>query len=383
MASGAEAPSINDKLPPDILRVVFEHHTKLEWRAPAIIGQVCRFWRQEVLHHPRAWSHIEIHNIYTVNVPSLRLWLDRSGATPLSISIYIGRSYVPMLYDVLGERHDRIKTLRTLWAPYSFFASRTFPLLQELDVERWYLGARGFSGVWNPMPRLHTLRIGETNVSFAPLGGLPPLTALAVYATPCASLVQKSCSTLTSLMLEKVTFSGDMPDSLYLPSLTYLSLYAVVNLKPRIVAPALVTYHEGGYSIRESFPTSLPTVTEYGLFDTSGACLDFGELHHFFPHTSRLSIRAPVPHLQLILESLANEPACLPHLQIVAVGPTSRKMQVGDQELRVMKDSFLARNIANKTNVTLCVKTEESLHIPLYFAFVRCYLPSVESLLIL
>jgi hypothetical protein len=382
MASGAEAPSINDKLPPDILRVVFEHHAQLEWRAPAIIGQVCRFWRQQVLHHPRAWSHIELHNIYTVTVPSLRLWLDRSGATPLSISIYVGGPYVPTLCDVLSEYHERIQTLRAVWAPYSFFASRTFPLLQELDVERWYSEADFFSGVWGPMPRLHTLRIRQTNVSFAPLGDLPPLTVLAIHATPCASLVQKSCSTLTSLMLEEVAFLGDKSDSLSLPSLTYLSLYAVVNLKPRIVAPALVTYHEGGYSIRESFPASLPTVTEYGIFDAPEACPDFVELHHFFPHISRLSIRAPVPHLPSILASLANKPAFLPHLQIIAVGSPSRNIQVGDKELRVMKESVLARNIANKTNITLCVKTEESFHIPLYFALVCCYLPSSESLLI-
>jgi hypothetical protein len=235
-------------------------------------------------------------------------------------------------------------------------------------------------GYGDPMPRLHTLRIRQTNVVFAPLSGLPPLTVLAVHATPCTSLVQKSCSTLTSLMLEEVTVLGDMSDSLPLPSLTYLSLYATVNLKPRIVAPALVTYHEGGYSIRESFPTSLPTVTEYGIFD---ACPDFAELHRFFPHISRLSIRAPVPDLPLILASLANEPAFLPHLQIIEVGPPSRDIQVGDQELRAMKDSVLARNIANKTNVTLHVRTEESLHIPLYFALVCCYLPSSESLLIL
>jgi hypothetical protein len=368
MGSGTEGPSINDKLPLDVLGVVFEEHAQLEWRAPAIIGQVCRFWRQEVLHHPRAWSHIEIRSIQAVDVQSLRLWLNRSGAAPLNLSICVGEPYIWTLCDVLGEHYARIKTLRLHRAPYSFFGGRTFPLLQELDVESWYLPAKRFSGVWGPIPRLHTLRIGTTNLSFAPLSGLPPLTVLAVYGTPCALLVQNSCSTLTSLMLSRVFFSGGMSDSLALPSLIYLSLYEVPNLKPRIIAPALVTYHEGGYSVRESFPMSLFTVTEYGLFDTSATCPDFSELHHFFPHTSRLSIRSHVPNLPLILESLANKPACHPHLQIIAVGPSSRNMSICDQHLRLMKDSVLARNIANKTNVTQSVKPEESLHIPLYFA---------------
>jgi hypothetical protein len=384
MASVSDALSINEMLLSDILGMVFEEYARLEWRAPVISGQVCRSWRQVVLRRPRAWSHIKIFSIRPSYIPSLRLWLSRSGSTPLHLSILVGDPYNPlvsMLYDILSKYNDRIETLKIPWAPHSFFGGRAFPMLQDLDIGRWY--SQDSSGTWGPMPKLHTLRIGRTDSSFAPLDGLPPLTVLAVCSTHCSSLVHKSFNTLTTLMLQAISFLKDIPKSITFPSLTYLSLYAVGNLKPRIVAPALVTYHEGGCTIRESLSTSLPSVIEYGLYYRPDYTPlpyrpDPVELHSFFPHISRLSIRAPVSYLPSILETLANEPASLPDLHKIAVGSISQYTPVGEKEFREMRAHVLARNLANKKKVTLYLEKEGSFHIPLFFGVVRYHLSRRE-----
>lgn len=375
MASIPESLSINEILPSEILGLVFEEHALLEWRAPATDGQVCRFWRQTVLHHPRAWSHIEIHNKLQPDIHSLRLWLSRSGSTPFSFSDHTDRSYdghISTLYDVLSEYHDRIEFLRTLRVPYSFFDGRAFPALQVLDVEELFW--HNPSGAWGSMPKLRTLRIGSTDLFFAPLDDLPPLTVLVVYETPCLLLVQKSHNVLTTLMLDDVLLLKDSSSTITFPSLTYLSLSNVPNLKPHMVTPALVTYHEGGCSASESFPMSLPSLVEYGLLAPCASLIDPAELHHFFPHISRLSIRTSAFILPSIVESLAKKPDFLPNLQIIAVAPNLKHSQVPQRDIRDMMDYVFARNLASGTHVTLCIGEQASIQVPLFFGAVRYHL---------
>ena len=137
---------IHELLLSEIMGVLFEEHAKLEWRAPAIDGRVCRIWREIVLNIPRAWIYLDISDrepprIQT-RIQELREWLNRSGSAPLYI--HVNRKWVhnayPVdygLYDLLGSYHTRIASLRLPSGDPSFFNEREFPCLQLLDITRW------------------------------------------------------------------------------------------------------------------------------------------------------------------------------------------------------------------------------------------------------
>ena len=69
-------------------------------------------------------------------------------------------------------------------------------------------------------------------------------------------------------MLAEISLD-DTSGSLDFPSITFLSLYAVENLKHRMNVPVLATYHEGGGTEEEEFPTPLPLLAEYGIFHSA------------------------------------------------------------------------------------------------------------------
>jgi hypothetical protein len=209
---------INNILPVEILEMIFEEHGKVEWRAPAIDGRVCRLWRQIVLSTPRAWSHLEIYRCNPPSVGELRLWLRRSGTAPLHIHVdqdfaLTGDSNRWTSYNILSAYHSRIASLRMLVGKVSSFERRDFPCMRTLDVKRWSLTDSCSPPVqWGSLLELRTLRMGATTV---PLSWGVPLIMDAIH---CTSLLRQSTS-LTMVMLDCVSFDGVVPVAF--PSLTY------------------------------------------------------------------------------------------------------------------------------------------------------------------
>src|SRR5258706_5272608 len=72
---------IHEILPTEILKIIFEEHAMLEWKAPTIDGRVCRLWRRIVLNTPRAWAYLTIRKYYAPSVGELRLWLHQRLST--------------------------------------------------------------------------------------------------------------------------------------------------------------------------------------------------------------------------------------------------------------------------------------------------------------
>ena len=113
---------IHEILPTEILEMIFEEHAKLEWRAPTIDGQVCRFWRETVLNTPRVWAYFIIRQYYVPSTGELRLRLHRSRTAPLHIDTRAaGLNACQKLYNLFSDYHTRIASLRAQYSSQCFF----------------------------------------------------------------------------------------------------------------------------------------------------------------------------------------------------------------------------------------------------------------------
>jgi hypothetical protein len=352
--------------------MVFEEHAKLEWRAPAIDGRVCRIWRQIILNTPRVWAYLEIGDDEQPRVGELRSWLGQSGAAPLHIRIdndamFYKHNNKRELYDLLRSYHTRVVSLRMAWGDPSLFEGREFPCMRLLDIRHWSWPRFPSPPVqWDLLPELRSLRLGIAEGFVAPLNGLAPLKRLALYNTTCTSLLRHSPS-LTTLMLDEVYLGDVLSGPVAFPSLTYLSLYNVIGFKPYIHAPCLVTYHQGGDMRDESFSTPLPSLVEYGVYGINFGDQDFIAWHRSFPNLLRLSIRATPIALKSFLGSLSSHLQSLPVLCTICVGVTHWGIKVLEEDREIMESLVRVRSKVPHIDVSLYVEMRSPSQIPLFF----------------
>jgi F-box-like len=369
---------IHKVLPSEILAVIFEEHAKLESRAPAIDGQVCRRWRQIILRTPRAWGYLDIFQDTQTRMEELRSWIDRSGAAPLHIRItYSTQFYTPIskqelykqeLYDLLSDYRARVISLQMLVMDLPYFEGREFPHLRVLDIMRSSKTPSHLPPIrWGPMPELQSLCLCSSNGSVTPLNSLVPLKQLILYNTICTSLLQHS-SSLTTLMLDDVPFGDKLSSPVAFPSLTYLSLDDVLNLKRHIHTPCLVTYHETQSMTDESFLAPLPSLMEYGLYNIESGDPGPVEWHHSFPNLSRVSIRAKLHDLISVLHALCDHPDALPVLHTVCVGLFNGLDTIWEEDREDMETLVRARSEACDIDIALVVSRYSPFQIPIFFA---------------
>jgi hypothetical protein len=332
-----------------------------------IDGRVCRLWRQIVLIYPRAWAYLEIDERARPSIGEFSRWLRRSGAAPLHIRVH---RILPLpgimdreFWDLLGDSCTRITSLRMRSARLSFLNGRDFPCMRVLDVKEWVrenISATAFR--WGSMPCLRSLRLSRTAGCMELLDSLPPLKMLSLYDTDCTSLTRHSQS-LTSLLLQKISWSGPISGPVDFPSLTYLSLHDVCGLKPHINAPCLTTYHEAGSTEMESFSAPLHSLVEYGVWTLfPGDGTDITRLHDSFPNITTIIIHSVADLLMSFVAALARHPHALPVVQtICAEGKLTYK------EREVMEGFIRARRQACHMNVTLHFERLPP-KIPVFFA---------------
>ena len=362
-------PCINEVLPAEVFGVIFEEHAKLEWRAPVIDGLVCRQWRRIVLRSPRAWSHIEIGDDFR-SAPSklLQQWLGRSGTAPLHIRV----SDLWDVKEILDQHHKRIESLTVCHdLAQSLLENRSFPILQSLTI--YGRGIAFHLNTWGAMPVLHSLRVSYISADVLSSKSFPAMRVLALSVVKEYDyIMQNSYNSLTTLMLHHVHApysSGTME----FPSLSFLSLCSVTNLKHRMSVPALTTYHEGYMSEEESFSMPLLLLTEYGIYESlDSPFLNATRLHQSYPNLSRISLRARVSIVKPFLHSLSGQPTSLPMLRILAVEfPFDIEGLSSEGEESMMNDVSV-RNTATSVKMELCF--DGRLQSPLYFGHVRVYI---------
>ena len=360
---------INEALPIEILGVIFEEHAKLEWRAPVKDGRVCRLWRQIILGCPRAWAYLELNRGYDGPTPSvLRRWLDRSGTAPLHIRIH---DFIPKVDELLDRHHERIESLIMDGGSSSMFENRSFPILQSFTVDTWH-HLKTHGSPWGAMPKLLDLSACFIDIDILPSRTFPPLRTLALFRVDsCDRLLQNS---LTSIMLDEISLD-DTSGSLDFPSLTFLSLYAVKNLKHRMNVPVLATYHEGGGTEEEEFPTPPPFLAEYGIFHIGGALFpDVMKLHRCYPNLHRLSIRAYPSDFMSFLHSFVGQPTAIPMLRILAVGTSDSRVSYSKELEYEIINHVTGRNFTSKVKITVHFEDSAPFEVPLFFGAVRIHI---------
>ncbi len=168
-------------------------------------------------------------------------------------------------------------------------------------------------------------------------------------------------------MLDNV-FLGDFTlGPVAFPSLIYLSLYNVDGLKPYIDAPSLITYHEGGRTISESFSARLPSLIEYGVHGLHASNLHLAQWHLIFPNILRLSVRAQEDVLSSCLDSLANQPHLLPVLQTISVRNLYLYGVMLLENIEKMEGMVRVRGKACGKEVVLHIEKRSSIRIPMFF----------------
>lgn len=356
-------------LPREIMGEIFEEHTKLEWKAPAIDGRVCRIWRQIVLNTPRAWRYLEISEGEPPRIREWREWLHRSGLATFHIRVTSDSTLdkhinEQTLHELLSGYYTRIATLRLPWGGPSFFETRTFPCLRALEVTRWYSTHSPIRLVrWKSMRKLRFLRLAATETFPLQWSELTRLEVLILSSTTITSLPRHSQS-LVTLMLHNVSFEDAISNPVVFPSLTYLSLNGVIGLKPYINAPCLANYDERGDTIRESFSSPLPSLRKYGVYDPSFSDLDQAKWHHLFPNVLRLSIRVVSFLFIAFLASLSSDPHSLPVLRTISARGLSKPFT--EEEQRTMKRLAQIR-METYRDFRLCFEKKLPFQIPLFF----------------
>ena len=374
MANAPVARCINEALPEEVFGVIFEEHAKLEWRAPVIDGRVCNQWRRTILRSPRAWAYLQIRQSCDPAPSQLRQWLDRSGSVPLHIQ-FMDRIWDNRIWgvEVLDPHCKRIESI-VLHGSITLLKNQSFQILQSLTIKADYLDPPLIH--WSircVMPELRSLRARNILVDALPSVIFPVLRVLALHSVNnCDSIIRHTSHSLTSLMLNFISLKYTS-ESLEFPSLTFLSLYEVKNLKHRMHVPALTTYHESGGIEEESFSTSLPFLIEYGICRLSKASpLNATKLHQCYPNISRLSIRAHPCAVKPFLHSLSRKPTALPMLRILAVGEVYSLMKYSGDDIGSMRKDVLRRNMASSVKMKLYF--DGIARIPLYSAYVKVYI---------
>ena len=367
---------INEALPEEVFRVIFEEHAKLEWRAPVIDGRVCHQWRQIILRSPRAWAYLEIRWYCKPTPSQLRQWLGRSGSVPLHVQLM---EWILGTEEVLHPHCERIKSMTLYGGFLAFLHNRAFSILQSLTIKAWYSNVRVVH--WSTccaMPELRSFRASNISVDALPSNIFPPLRDLTLYQVKdCDFIIRNSYHSLTSLMLDRISLHYT-PESLEFPSLTFLSLSDVQNIKRRMHVPALTTYHEKRIEEEESFSMPLPFLIEYGIYlHHDNPPLNVTKLHQCYPNISQLSVRAPPSAVKTLLHSLSGHPTALPVLSILAVGEIYGYTKYSGEDIDSMMKDVFVRNMASCVKMELCF--DGMTRLPLYFAYVRVYVNEGRS----
>lgn len=167
----------------------------------------------------------------------------------------------------------------------------------------------------------------------------------------------------------------DTSGSLDFPSLTFLSLYAVMNLKHRMNVPVLTAYHEGGGTEDEEFPTPSPSLAEYGISSQAEVLPDVMKLHRYYPNLLRLSIRAIPSAVISFLDSFVTQSAAaVPMLGVLAVGTSDPELTYNNVYERDIMLRIASKNLTRKAKISVHFEDSARIEVPLFFGVVRVHI---------
>ncbi|KAJ7259421.1 hypothetical protein C8J57DRAFT_499821 [Mycena rebaudengoi] len=281
--------------------------------SPALLGQVCRQWRDVALHTPRLWRAVMIDVQFNTErafsaLNTLHNWLIRSADYPLSICLEV---HHPI--DYLDPRWtDAIIMHAARWEYAKFIVpfdilgwiQGPFPLLRDLTIGPSGLHERPLATtVFHDAPLLTAVHLSP---GFNPSTVLLPWRQLARISVAMCLVGQSAIILRNAVSL--VEFSGilwtDVNDTGIIPPLLHLQSLILVDkgftwpgiqkrLLDALTAPALqhLTLSE-----RDLAPNPFPTITS--LITRSHCSLE--TLHVTHSSRRRAEFRAVFPSIKVI-----------------------------------------------------------------------------------
>lgn len=92
------------------------------WRAPLLLCQVCRLWREVAISLPLLWCSLSGTGSFTPNPAFIKLWLARSRGLPLSLSLEapVGCEDTPKYHAHASKVFDLFSNEIHRWHTMSF-----------------------------------------------------------------------------------------------------------------------------------------------------------------------------------------------------------------------------------------------------------------------
>ncbi|KAF9790599.1 hypothetical protein BJ322DRAFT_400046 [Thelephora terrestris] len=100
-----------NRFPPEVLSLIPDHcDDNYAYQGLIVLTHVCRRWRDVLISRSSLWTQLDF-----VNVDKTRTYIERSGASPLEISLKRGYRWADLkdAFSLVIPHIDRVKALRT------------------------------------------------------------------------------------------------------------------------------------------------------------------------------------------------------------------------------------------------------------------------------
>jgi hypothetical protein len=300
----------------DILSLIFERCSEVDWKSPLSFGAVSRHWRDVILHTPRAWCFIDISSL---NEAAVHAYLERSGQRELHVA-FSDHDNVELLAPVA----HRIQCLATPILR-THLADLTFPRLTRLRSSLSF----DFDLHVNPnvitpsrFPSLRHLEIRGDMFAVVNCETLPSMQTLkpTVFDNGWRELLTSCKGTLVSLQIMRAV-GRDAPQvpHMELPKLRYLKVVDEsrndCSWASPLDTPALRVYWEESNCRR--------VVKEPRECTESITHLRLERVPSMFPKQLRvLQLDLSIAEFRSLVSDLKNRLSLCPHLEIIEFGRT-------------------------------------------------------------
>ena len=363
-------------MPFEIIVAIFIEWTMLDWFAPAVARQVCRYFKKITDSTPRLWSKLFLSYESPATADGVRVWLKRGKAVPREMvlatmdvptivaALESAKHATSLIYRVPVFRCDiddqiRLPThllqLRHLHITasnndYSTVPGSIFELYERSDISARF-------------PCLTTMRLFYFDLTdFDIISGLfPALRHLVLYLTcgPILDLIQDCKDTLEDLNITGCYSTDERPyphGRICLPNLKILvineSRYIVSNLEAPTLRLLYANLDEIDGSTR-FFPSVVEWVTRQYPFLFRET--DIAAYLNNMPQLRCLVLLRDMHTLELCFKSLRDTPTICPHLQVVQVvdfvdDPTAFEL---DDGFKAVLEGCMAQRAANIPGFTI------------------------------
>ncbi len=329
-------------MPFEIIVVILLEWTVLEWFAPAIARQICRYLKEITDSSPNLWSRLFLSSDSAATADGVREWLKRAKSVPKKICL--DTEDIDIVLAALEGAKDATSLVYRL-PPFKELPPNQEELIRlrvqmpqlrhlYLDVSIYNLRSVGntfrshdpFHGAHFPsLTILDLVQVNLNNVQIIP-GLLPAIRHLLLYSVygPILDLVQACSGTLEHLTVVMNSIYEWQPyphDRICLPNLKVLIVVEAFGIVPNLEAPTLRLISADLAEINDStrpFTSVVEWITRpyYSEFLPN---VDMTDHLTNMPNLQHLMIFQSMETLKLCFATLSHNRRICPYLQSVEV----------------------------------------------------------------